>query len=49
MERMSRSADLRRQLGEAAQQTARRHTWPIVAQKLERILLLATAPEGAQN
>lgn len=49
MERLCGSKDLRRQLGQAAQQTARRHTWPIIAQKLERILLLATARRGAQN
>jgi len=49
MERMCGSQDLRQQLGEAARQTARRHTWPIIAQKLERILLLATARKGAQN
>jgi glycosyltransferase involved in cell wall biosynthesis len=49
MERLCRSADLRRQFGQAAQQTARRHTWPIVAQKLERILLLAAGRAGAQN
>jgi glycosyltransferase involved in cell wall biosynthesis len=49
MERMCRSVDLRRQLGQAAQQTARRYTWPIITQKLERILLLAGARQGAQN
>jgi glycosyltransferase involved in cell wall biosynthesis len=49
MERMCRSADLRRQLGQAAQQTARRYTWPIVTQKLERVLLSAAALAGAQN
>ncbi len=47
MERMCRSADLRRQLGQAAQQTARRYTWEIVTQKLERVLLLAAARQGA--
>jgi glycosyltransferase involved in cell wall biosynthesis len=49
MERLCRSADLRRQFGQAAQQTARRHTWPIIAQKLEHILLLAAARPGAKN
>jgi glycosyltransferase involved in cell wall biosynthesis len=49
MERMCRSADLRRQFGQAAQQTARRHTWPIVTQRLERILLLAAGHQGARN
>jgi glycosyltransferase involved in cell wall biosynthesis len=49
MERMCRSADLRLQLGQAAQQTARRYTWPIVTQKLERVLLLAAALPGALN
>ena len=49
MERMCRSADLRRQLGQAAQCTARRYTWPIVTQKLERILLSAAALPGALN
>jgi glycosyltransferase involved in cell wall biosynthesis len=49
MERMCRSADLRLQLGQAAQQTARRYTWPIVTQKLERVLLSAAALPGALN
>ena len=48
IERLCRSADLRRQLGQEAQQTARRYTWSIVAQKLEKVLLLA-ARRGAQN
>jgi glycosyltransferase involved in cell wall biosynthesis len=42
------SADLRRQFGEHAQQTARRYTWEIVTQKLEKVLLLA-ASGGVQN
>jgi glycosyltransferase involved in cell wall biosynthesis len=41
MERLCRSADLRRRLGQVAQQTARRYGWAIVTQKLERVLLLA--------
>jgi glycosyltransferase involved in cell wall biosynthesis len=48
MERLCRSADLRHQLGRVAQQTARRYTWAIVTQKLERVLLLA-ARRGAVN
>jgi glycosyltransferase involved in cell wall biosynthesis len=46
--RLCRSADLRRPFGEEAQRTARRYTWSIVAQKLEKVLLLA-AHRGAQN
>jgi glycosyltransferase involved in cell wall biosynthesis len=46
--RLCRSADLRRQFGEHAQQTARRHTWAIVTQKLEKVLQLA-ARRGVQN
>jgi glycosyltransferase involved in cell wall biosynthesis len=46
--RLCRSADLRRQLGEQAQQTARRYTWEIVTQRLEKVLLLA-ARRGVQN
>jgi glycosyltransferase involved in cell wall biosynthesis len=49
MERLCGSSELRRQLGREAQQTARRHTWPIVTQKLERILLLAAGRRGVQN
>ena len=41
IERLCRSADLRRQFGQEAQQTARRYTWAIVAQKLEKVLQLA--------
>jgi glycosyltransferase involved in cell wall biosynthesis len=48
IERLCRSADLRRPFGEEAQRTARRYTWSIVAQKLEKVLLLA-ARRGAQN
>ena len=46
--RLCCSADLRRQFGEQAQQTARRYTWAIVTQKLEKVLLLA-ARRGVQN
>jgi glycosyltransferase involved in cell wall biosynthesis len=48
VERLWRSADLRRQLGQQAQQTARRYTWPIVTQKLESVLFLA-GRGGTQN
>jgi glycosyltransferase involved in cell wall biosynthesis len=48
IERLCRSADLCRRLGQEAQRTARRYTWSIVAQKLEKVLLLA-ARRGAQN
>ncbi len=48
IERVCRSADLRRQFGQEAQQTARRYTWAIVAQKLEMVLQLA-AQQGKVN
>jgi glycosyltransferase involved in cell wall biosynthesis len=48
IERLCHLTDLRRQLGQEAQRTARRYTWSIVAQKLEKVLLLA-ARQGAQN
>ncbi len=48
IERLCRSADLRRQFGQEAQQTARRYTWAIVAQKLEKVLQLA-AHQGKVN
>ncbi|MGA7963545.1 MAG: glycosyltransferase family 4 protein, partial [Candidatus Acidiferrales bacterium] len=40
-ERLCRSAELRRQFGQEAQRIARRYTWTIVTQKLERVLQLA--------
>ena len=43
IERLCRSAELRRQFGQEAQRTARRYTWAIVTQKLERVLQLAAA------
>jgi glycosyltransferase involved in cell wall biosynthesis len=43
--RVCGSADLCRHLGQQAQQTARRYTWAIVAQKLERVFLLAAGQE----
>ena len=49
IERLCLAADLRRQFGQAAQQTARRYTWPIVTRKLERRLLLAASHPGALN
>ena len=49
IERLCLAADLRRQFGQAAQQTARRYTWPIVTRKLERVLLLAASHPGALN
>jgi glycosyltransferase involved in cell wall biosynthesis len=48
IERLCRSADLRRQFGQEAQRTARRYTWAIVAQKLEKVLQLA-AQQGKVN
>ena len=48
IERLCASPDLCRNLGQQAQQTARRYTWASVAQKLERVLLLA-ARQGTQN
>lgn len=48
IERLYRSADLRRQFGQEAQRTARRHTWSIVTQKLERVLQLAVQ-QGKTN
>ncbi len=41
MARLSESADLRRRLGTAAQETARHYTWPIVTAQLERVLRIA--------
>ena len=48
IERLCRSAELRRQFGKEAQQTARRYTWAIVTQKLERVLEMA-ARQGASG
>jgi glycosyltransferase involved in cell wall biosynthesis len=41
IERLCHSAELRRHLGTAAQQTMRRYTWEKVTEKLERVLFLA--------
>lgn len=48
IEKLCGSADLRRQLGQQAQLTARRYTWETVTQKLEKVLLLA-AQRGVQS
>lgn len=40
-ERLCRSTELRRQLGQEGQRTARRYTWDQIAQKLEKVLILA--------
>jgi glycosyltransferase involved in cell wall biosynthesis len=46
-ERLCRSAELRKQLGENAQQSARRFTWEKVTRELERVLSLAATRAGA--
>ena len=48
LDRLCAAPELCRELGQQAQRTARRYTWSIVAQKLERVLLLA-ARQGTQN
>ncbi|MBZ5700736.1 MAG: glycosyltransferase family 4 protein [Acidobacteriia bacterium] len=45
IERMMDSPELRRQLGRAAQETMRRHTWERTAAQLEKVFALATAEE----
>ena len=39
--RLMTSSELRCQVGQAAQQTARRHVWKIVAERLEHVFQLA--------
>lgn len=41
IERLCRSAELRKQLGLEGQRTVRRYTWEQVTQKLEKVLILA--------
>ena len=48
LDRLCAAPELCRELGQQAQRTARRYTWSIVVQKLERVLLLA-ARQGTQN
>jgi glycosyltransferase involved in cell wall biosynthesis len=43
VDRMMTSAQLRRQLGQAAQKTMRRHTWERNAEELEKVFKLAVA------
>ncbi len=45
VERLMESPELCRQLGRAAQQTMRRHTWERVAAQLEKVFALAAAEE----
>jgi glycosyltransferase involved in cell wall biosynthesis len=42
IERLCNSADLRKRLGQSAQETMRRYTWEKVTGKLERVLFFAT-------
>lgn len=46
IERLCRSAALRKQLGQEAQRTMRRYTWERVTAQLEQILMLAVRQEG---
>lgn len=46
VERVCNSAELRNQLGRAAQTTMRRYRWEMVTRKLEHILFLAVQSEG---
>ena len=41
IERLHRSVDLRKRLGQQAQETMRRYTWELVTQKLEKVLTSA--------
>jgi glycosyltransferase involved in cell wall biosynthesis len=41
VERLMNSPELRRELGRAAQETMKRHTWDQVAKKMERVFALA--------
>jgi len=41
IERLCRSGELRKQLGQEGQRTARRYTWEQITQRLEKILILA--------
>jgi len=46
VERLCRSPELRRQLGQEAQKTMRRHTWECIARKLEAVLARAAQSGG---
>jgi len=48
VERLIDSRELRRQLGRAAQETMRRHTWERTAAQLEKVFALAIAEEGGK-
>jgi glycosyltransferase involved in cell wall biosynthesis len=41
IERLCRSAELRKQLGQEGQRTARRYTWEQITKRLEKVLILA--------
>jgi glycosyltransferase involved in cell wall biosynthesis len=49
IERLCRSAELRRRLGLAGQETMRRYTWERIAEKLEKVFMLAMPKAGGQN
>lgn len=48
MERLCESADLRKQFGLAGQESLRNYTWERVAQRLERVFMLATSNHEKQ-
>jgi glycosyltransferase involved in cell wall biosynthesis len=49
VERLCGSAELRKRLGLAGQETMRRYTWERIAEHLERVLLLAARKATVQN
>jgi glycosyltransferase involved in cell wall biosynthesis len=46
IERLCESVELRKRLGLAGQETMRRYTWGVVAQKMEAVFTLAVRNAG---